>query len=62
MLAKAPKTKKRPEPDAKIALGIRISPELKEEIDVLAKDEGRSFSNLIQRLLSEALSARKAGK
>ena len=44
-----------------IAVGIRLSRETKTAIDTIAKDEGRSCSNLVQRALDEWLKAR-AGK
>lgn len=36
-------------------LGIRFSPEVKAALDKAAKDEARSLSNLIERIVAEWL-------
>ena len=36
-------------------LQIRINPELKEQLQRLADSEGRTISNMIERLITEAL-------
>jgi len=38
-----------------IATGIRVPRETKETLDAIAEEEGRSFSNLVQRALDEWL-------
>lgn len=35
---------------------IRITPELKTQLQALAESEGRTVSNMIERLIKEALS------
>jgi predicted transcriptional regulator len=55
-----PRKKKVKAADALIAVGVRLSRETKTAMDVIAKDEGRSFSNLVQRALDEWL--RQKGK
>jgi predicted transcriptional regulator len=56
MPARPSKSKaKRSAPDAMIATGIRVPRETKETLDAIAEEEGRSFSNLVQRALDEWL-------
>lgn len=38
---------------------IRITPELKAQLQALAESEGRTVSNMIERLIKEALSRQK---
>jgi predicted DNA-binding protein len=42
-------------------LNIRISPELKEQLQALADAEGRTVSNYVERLIMEAVE-KKNGK
>jgi predicted transcriptional regulator len=59
MLARLSKPKaKRPEPDTMIATGIRLPRGTKAALDEIAQEEGRSFSNLVQRALEEWLRER----
>lgn len=39
---------------------IRLPDELKAELQALAEQEGRTLSNLVRRLLEQALQARKS--
>jgi hypothetical protein len=39
-------------------LGVRLNPETKAALDKAAKDEARSLSNLIERVLTEWLKAK----
>ena len=45
--------------DARIAVGVRLSPEVHERLKEIAIEEGRSVSNLVQRALEEWLRGRK---
>lgn len=47
-------------PDPRKMVAIRLSPAGLAEIDKIAEEEGRSRSDVIRRLLSEALAARAA--
>ena len=44
---------------AKKHCGIRIETEIKEQLDKLAIKEGRTFSNLVQKILKEYLKCKK---
>jgi hypothetical protein len=60
MPVKAKPKAKQPLQDTMIAVGIRLSREAKTALDEIAKEEGRSFSNLVQRALDEWLRNRGA--
>jgi predicted transcriptional regulator len=62
MLAKVKSKSRRRIPEPRIAIGVRLSPEVKAALDEIAFDEGRSVSNLVQRALEEWLRNRSAKK
>jgi hypothetical protein len=47
---------------ARAGMSIRIKPQLKALIETMAKEDGRTMSSLIERLLTEAVEARMAKK
>jgi predicted DNA-binding protein len=59
--SKAKIGKSTPPPPARIAVGIRLSPELREALGAIAREEGRTLSNMVQRALEEWLKD-KTGK
>lgn len=53
---KPPKAKKPPEPMT--GIGMRLQRKDKELLEAIAQEEGRSFSNLMQRMVDEFLRQR----
>ena len=43
-------------------IGLRVEPELKEQLDEVAKEENRSVANLIETVMREWLQERSRGR
>ena len=46
-------------PDTRVLIGLMVPPELREWLVALAETEGRSISNMGERLLAEARAGRE---